>query len=148
MQLAAYGVGLEALRTALSQVNVNQPTGYVNGDRQRISITTSDQLFGADAYKPLIIATDKGSGQLRNRIFRSSIERRLRHLRHLLRKHCTATTDAAASPNATTAVITKAPPVTTGVTAATQAPIAITGAAARRPRRRPNTGRSGTSSME
>ena len=28
-QLASYGVGLEALRSAISQVNVNQPTGYL-----------------------------------------------------------------------------------------------------------------------
>ena len=58
--LAGYGLGLESLRTALGQVNVNQPTGYTNGAAQRISITTSDQLFGSEAYKPLIIATDKG----------------------------------------------------------------------------------------
>ncbi len=34
--LAGYGLGLEALRTAISQVNVNQPTGYLNGGTQRI----------------------------------------------------------------------------------------------------------------
>jgi multidrug efflux pump len=60
MLLAGYGLGLEALRAAIGVVNVNQPTGYTNGRDQRISITTSDQLFGSEAYKPLIIATDKG----------------------------------------------------------------------------------------
>ena len=58
--LAGYGLGIQALATALSQVNVNQPTGYFNGPDRRISITTSDQLFGSAAYKPLIVATDKG----------------------------------------------------------------------------------------
>ena len=58
--LAGYGLGLEALRAAISQVNVNQPTGYLNGTDQRISMSTTDQLFGAAAYAPLIIATDKG----------------------------------------------------------------------------------------
>ncbi len=58
--LAGYGLGLEALRAAISQVNVNQPTGYLNGTDQRISLSTTDQLFGAAAYAPLIIATDKG----------------------------------------------------------------------------------------
>ncbi len=58
--LAGYGLGLEALRAAISQVNINQPTGYLNGENQRITLSTSDQLFGAAAYAPLIIATDKG----------------------------------------------------------------------------------------
>ncbi len=59
-QLASYGLGLEALRAAIASVNVNQPTGYLSGAGQRTSITTTDQLFGAAAYAPLIVATDKG----------------------------------------------------------------------------------------
>jgi multidrug efflux pump len=60
MQLAAYGIGLDALRAAIGTVNVNQPTGFLNGGQRRISVTTTDQLFGADAYKPIIIATTNG----------------------------------------------------------------------------------------
>ena len=60
MQLASYGLGLQALQAALASVNVNQPTGYLNGGTSRVSVTTTDQLFGAEAYKPLVIATDKG----------------------------------------------------------------------------------------
>jgi multidrug efflux pump len=59
-QLAAYGVGLDALRSVIGQVNVNQPVGYFNNDTQRWSIDTTDQLFGAAAYAPLIVATDRG----------------------------------------------------------------------------------------
>jgi multidrug efflux pump len=62
-QLAATGLGLEAVRAAIGTVNVLQPTGYLNGygsDTQRIAIDTTDQLFGAAAYAPLVIATDKG----------------------------------------------------------------------------------------
>ena len=59
--LAGYGLGLEALRTAISQVNVNQPTGYLNGRDQRIALSTTDQLFGAAAYAPLIVSTDRGT---------------------------------------------------------------------------------------
>ena len=59
--LAGYGLGLEALRAAISQINVNQPTGYLNGSDQRISVSTTDQLFGAAAYAPLIVSTDKGA---------------------------------------------------------------------------------------
>jgi multidrug efflux pump len=58
--LAGYGLGLEALRAAIGQINVNQPTGYLNGSDQRISVSTTDQLFGAAAYAPLIVSTDKG----------------------------------------------------------------------------------------
>jgi multidrug efflux pump len=59
-QLASYGIGLEALRAAMGTVNVNKPTGYLEDGSRRWSISTTDQLFGAAAYAPLIIATDKG----------------------------------------------------------------------------------------
>jgi hydrophobe/amphiphile efflux-1 (HAE1) family protein len=60
MQLAHYGIGLEALRAAVGTVNVNQPKGYLQDDARRWSISASDQLFGAAAYAPLIVATDRG----------------------------------------------------------------------------------------
>jgi multidrug efflux pump len=60
MQLAHYGLGLEALRAAVGTVNVNQPKGYLQDDQRRWSISASDQLFGAKAYAPLIVATDRG----------------------------------------------------------------------------------------
>jgi hydrophobe/amphiphile efflux-1 (HAE1) family protein len=60
MQLAHYGVGLEALRAAIGTVNVNQPKGYLQDDDRRWSISATDQLFGAAAYSPLIVATDRG----------------------------------------------------------------------------------------
>jgi multidrug efflux pump len=61
--LTAKGLSLENLRAAISTVNVLQPTGFINGqgaDSTRTSLSTTDQLFGAAAYAPLIIATDKG----------------------------------------------------------------------------------------
>src|SRR5271155_4446080 len=60
MQLAHYGIGLEALRAAVGTVNVNQPKGYLQDDARRWSISASDQLFGAAAYAPLIVGTDRG----------------------------------------------------------------------------------------
>src|SRR5882757_9097244 len=60
MQLAHYGIGLEALRAAVGTVNVNQPKGYLQDDERRWSISATDQLFGAAAYAPLIVATDRG----------------------------------------------------------------------------------------
>jgi len=58
--LANTGIGLEALRAAIATVNVNRPKGYLTNETQRWSISTTDQLFGAAAYAPLVIATDRG----------------------------------------------------------------------------------------
>ncbi len=58
--LANTGIGLEALRAAIGSFNVNQPKGYLNDRNERWSINTTDQLFGAAEYAPLIIATDRG----------------------------------------------------------------------------------------
>ncbi len=60
MQLAQYGLGLEALRAAIGTINVNQPKGYLQDDYRRWSVSTTDQLYGAAAYAPLIVATDRG----------------------------------------------------------------------------------------
>ena len=60
LQLAHYGVGLEALRAAIGTVNVNQPKGYLQDDSRRWSVSATDQLFGANAYAPLIVSTDRG----------------------------------------------------------------------------------------
>ncbi len=60
MQLSQNGIGLEALRAAIGTVNVNQPKGYMQNGSQRQSVSASDQLFGAAAYAPLIISTDRG----------------------------------------------------------------------------------------
>ncbi len=60
MQLAHYGVGLEALRAAIGTVNVNEPKGYLQDDERRWSVNATDQLFGAAAYASLIVATDRG----------------------------------------------------------------------------------------
>jgi multidrug efflux pump len=60
LQLAHYGIGLEALRAAIGTVNVNQPKGYLQDDERRWSVSATDQLFGAAAYAPLIVVTDRG----------------------------------------------------------------------------------------
>ncbi len=60
MQLAAYGIGLDALRAAAATINVNKPKGFLEDRSQRWTLSTTDQLFGAAAYAPLIIATDRG----------------------------------------------------------------------------------------
>ncbi|MDQ2832900.1 MAG: efflux RND transporter permease subunit [Acidobacteriota bacterium] len=60
MQLAHYGLGLEALRAAIGTINVNQPKGYLQDKDKRWSIAATDQVFGAAQYAPLIVATDRG----------------------------------------------------------------------------------------
>ena len=58
--LNAMGVGLEAVRTAMAAVNVNRPKGYFSDAKDRWSIATTDQIFGAAAYAPLIMAYNNG----------------------------------------------------------------------------------------
>ncbi len=60
-QLTAYNLSLTQLAAAIQTINVNQPKGFLNGDERRWAISTTDQLFGAAAYRPLVIATSRGS---------------------------------------------------------------------------------------
>ena len=63
-QLTAYNLSLTQLAAAVQTINVNKPKGFLNGagpDGRRWAISTTDQLFGADAYRPLVIATSRGS---------------------------------------------------------------------------------------
>jgi multidrug efflux pump len=59
--LNAYGLGLDTLASALANVNVNRPKGFLGDDATRMSISTSDQLSGSASYKPLIIAYKNGA---------------------------------------------------------------------------------------
>ncbi|MDB6152202.1 MAG: acriflavine resistance protein [Chthoniobacteraceae bacterium] len=59
--LAAAGLGLEDVRTALVASNVNAPKGSFDGARQSYSIGANDQIFSADEYRPIIIAYKNGS---------------------------------------------------------------------------------------
>jgi multidrug efflux pump len=59
--LAAYGLSMEDLRTAIAGANVNQAKGSFDGPRQAHIIEANDQLFTAGQYRPLIIAYKKGA---------------------------------------------------------------------------------------
>src|SRR5262247_2853385 len=54
--LAAYGLTLEDLRTAVSAANVNQAKGSFDGPQQSSTIGANDQLLTSRDYRPLIIA--------------------------------------------------------------------------------------------
>jgi len=59
--LAAYGLNLEDLRSAILAANVNQAKGNFDGTHQAYQIGANDQLLSADEYRPLIIAYRNGS---------------------------------------------------------------------------------------
>jgi multidrug efflux pump len=59
--LAAYGLSLETLRSALSSANVNQAKGNFDGPDQSWTINDNDNLPSGAQYKPIIIAYRNGS---------------------------------------------------------------------------------------
>ena len=59
--LAAYGLTLEDLRTALAAANVNQAKGSFDGPQQSSVIGANDQLLTSRDYRPLIIAYRNGA---------------------------------------------------------------------------------------
>ncbi len=59
--LAAYGLGLEDVRTAVAQANVNQAKGNFDGPDQAYTIGANDQLLSSDAYRPLVVAYRNGA---------------------------------------------------------------------------------------
>ncbi|MBL6853671.1 MAG: efflux RND transporter permease subunit, partial [Alphaproteobacteria bacterium] len=60
-QLAARGIGIDTVASALASANVNQPTGQLNGPSQATLIHTSGQLMTADAFNNQIIAYRNGA---------------------------------------------------------------------------------------
>jgi multidrug efflux pump len=59
--LIHYGIGLEAVRSMLGSVNVNQPKGYISDPEHTWSVFTTDQLLKAQFYRPLVVAYNKGA---------------------------------------------------------------------------------------
>ncbi len=60
-RLAAYGIGLEDLRTAIVGANVAGPKGELDGEHQAYSIAANDQIESADAYKSVVVAYRNGA---------------------------------------------------------------------------------------
>ncbi len=60
-QLAAYGISLEDLRTAVAAANVNTAKGSLNGTRQAYTIGANDQLLTSAEYRPVIVAYRNGA---------------------------------------------------------------------------------------
>jgi multidrug efflux pump len=60
-RLAAYGLGLEDLRTAIAGANVAGPKGSLDGAHQAYTIAANDQLAAADAYKSVVVTYKNGA---------------------------------------------------------------------------------------
>jgi multidrug efflux pump len=60
-QLSNMGLTMEALRSALTETNVNAPKGSLNGKTQSYSIGTNDQLSSAADYRDTVISYRNGA---------------------------------------------------------------------------------------
>ena len=60
-QLAAEGLDLEAVRTALATATVDQPKGTLYGAKQAFALQTNDQLMTAQGFNNYILANRPGS---------------------------------------------------------------------------------------
>ena len=59
--LSKYGLGLDAIRTAMSTVNSNRPKGELSDPTTAWAIHDTDQIKVASEYRPLIISYSNGS---------------------------------------------------------------------------------------
>jgi multidrug efflux pump len=59
--LAAYGLNLEDVRSAIVAANVNQAKGNFDGPLQTYQIEANDQLLSSSEYAPLVIAYKNGA---------------------------------------------------------------------------------------
>jgi multidrug efflux pump len=60
-RLAAYGLSMEDVRTAVAAANVNGAKGGFDGPRQSFALGANDQLVDAAAYRNLVIAWRNGA---------------------------------------------------------------------------------------
>ena len=59
--LAAHGIALEDVRTAIANATVNQPKGNLENAHQQTTIDTNDQIFNAAGYRNIIVAYRNGA---------------------------------------------------------------------------------------
>jgi hydrophobe/amphiphile efflux-1 (HAE1) family protein len=60
-RLAAYGLSIDDVRTAIAAANVNGAKGGFDGPRQSMSLGANDQLLSPAAYASLVIAFKNGA---------------------------------------------------------------------------------------
>ena len=59
--LAARGIGIDEVATAIARGNVNKPTGTLYGAHQAVNVMATGQLMDAAAYRPLVVAYRNGA---------------------------------------------------------------------------------------
>jgi HAE1 family hydrophobic/amphiphilic exporter-1 len=59
--LAARGVGINEVEQAVSQANVNLPTGTLYGKDRMFAVQATGQLHNAEAFRPIIVSYRNGS---------------------------------------------------------------------------------------
>jgi hydrophobe/amphiphile efflux-1 (HAE1) family protein len=59
--VAALGLSLEEVRSALASATVNAPKGILDGPKRSLTLETSDQLQDADAFGAIVIAYHNGA---------------------------------------------------------------------------------------
>ncbi len=60
--LATRGIGIDEVGKAISDANVNLPTGVLDGTTNAYTLLANGQLFNAEAFKNVIVAYRKGKG--------------------------------------------------------------------------------------
>jgi multidrug efflux pump len=61
MTLNKYGIGMEDVRSTLNTANANVPKGHFSDGKRVWEVGSSDQIFKAKDYQPLIVAYRNGS---------------------------------------------------------------------------------------
>src|SRR5690606_27247833 len=59
--LAAYGLDLEDVRTAIGAASVNQPKGSFDGPLRTVMMSANDQLRSPEEYRRLILSYQDGA---------------------------------------------------------------------------------------
>jgi multidrug efflux pump len=60
-QLNSFGLGLEDVRSVLSQQNANLPKGQIDQEQTTADLAANDQLLKAEDYKPLVVGYHSGA---------------------------------------------------------------------------------------
>ena len=55
--LASMGLGIDEVRQAVVGANVDMPLGALEGDKQNVMLQTKGQLYSAEEYRPLVVAS-------------------------------------------------------------------------------------------
>ena len=67
-QLAAYGINMEDLRSAIIAANVNQAKGNFDGPRQSYQIGANDQLLSSSDYSSLVVTYKNNAPVFMNQV--------------------------------------------------------------------------------